>query len=109
MLITAGISGVLLGVMTSLIGGFFNFWADRLTGGTGMAGAAASSTAGNAVATPQAVAVADPTLEALAATATPQVAASTITTALLTPAVTAFLHKRFIKEEQENNGKEEAV
>lgn len=109
MLITAGISGVVLGVMTSLIGGFFNFWADRLTGGTGMAGAAASSTAGNAVATPQAVAVADPTLEALAATATPQVAASTITTALLTPAVTAFLHKRFIKEEQENNGEEEVV
>ncbi len=94
MLIKAGLSGVLLGVLTSVVGGFFNIMADRATGGSGVAGAAASSTAGNAVATPQAIAVADPSLTAVASVATPQVAASTITTALLTPIITAFIAKR---------------
>ncbi len=93
-LIMAGLSGVLLGLMTTFIGGFFNIFADRMTGGSGIAGAAASSTAGNAVATPAAVALADPGFAALSAIATPQIAASTITTALLTPVLTAFIAKR---------------
>ena len=94
MLLFAGLSGLLLGVMTTFIGGFFNILADRMTGGTGIAGAAASSTAGNAVATPAAVALADPGFAALSAIATPQIAASTITTAILTPILTAFIAKR---------------
>lgn len=95
MLITAGFSGILLGIFTSFIGGFFNILADKTTGGSGIAGAAASSTSGNAVATPQAVALADPSLSSLAVAATPQVAASTITTAFLTPVVTAYVNKKF--------------
>lgn len=93
MLIIAGLSGLLLGVMTTLIGGFFNIFADRMTGGSGIAGAAASSTAGNAIATPAAVALADPGFAAISAIATPQIAASTITTAILTPILTAYIAK----------------
>ena len=94
MLISAGLPGVLLGLMTTFIGGFFNILADKATGGSGVAGAAVSSTAGNAVATPAAVALADPSLAALSAIATPQVAASVITTALLTPILTTYISKK---------------
>jgi 2-keto-3-deoxygluconate permease len=94
MLLTAGLSGILLGLMTIFIGGFFNIFADRITGGSGIAGAAASSTAGNAIATPAAVALADPGMAALSAIAAPQIAASTITTAILTPLLTAYIAKR---------------
>ena len=93
MLIIAGLSGLLLGVVTTFIGGFFNILSDRMSGGSGIAGAAASSTAGNAVATPAAVALADPSLAALSQIATPQIAASIITTAILTPVLTAFIAK----------------
>jgi 2-keto-3-deoxygluconate permease len=93
-IINAGFAGVLLGVMTTLVGGVFNVLADRLSGGSGVAGAAASSTAGNAVGTPAAVALADPTLAAVATVATAQVAASVITTALLTPVLTTFIKRR---------------
>ncbi len=93
-LLKAGIPGVLLGILTTLVGGFFNIKADKITGGTGVAGAAASSTAGNAVATPQAVALADPSMAGVAAIATPMVAASTITTAILTPMLTWWIFRR---------------
>lgn len=94
MLVKAGLPGVLLGVMTAVIGGAINILADKATGGTGVAGAANSSTAGNAVATPAAVALADPSLAAIATIATPQVAASTITTAILVPIITSYIAKR---------------
>ncbi|WP_240776466.1 2-keto-3-deoxygluconate permease, partial [Salmonella enterica] len=68
--------------------------ADRLVGGTGIAGAAASSTAGNAVATPLAIAQADPSLAEVAAAAAPLIAASVITTAILTPVLTSWVAKK---------------
>ncbi len=100
-IVKAGFAGVLLGVMTTIIGGIFNVLADRASGGSGIAGAAASSTAGNAVGTPEAVAIVDPTLAAVASVATAQVAASTITTALLTPVFTSFVRKRMGKKDKE--------
>ncbi|HTH59844.1 MAG TPA: 2-keto-3-deoxygluconate permease [Paraburkholderia sp.] len=91
---TAGPQGVLLGVAVLVLTGIVCIAADKLLGGSGIAGAAASSTAGNAAATPQAVALADPTYAAIAPIATVQVAASVIVTALLTPILTACVHRR---------------
>jgi 2-keto-3-deoxygluconate permease len=91
---TAGLPGILLGVAVVVITGIVCITADRLLGGSGVAGAAASSTAGNAAGTPQAVAIADPTYAAIAPIATIQVAASVIVTAILTPVLTAFIHRR---------------
>jgi len=93
MLVKAGLPGILLGVLTTFLGGVLNVLADKATGGSGIAGAAASSTAGNAVATPQALALADPSLAAIVQVATPMVAASTITTAILTPVLTSLVSR----------------
>ncbi|ELM2632878.1 2-keto-3-deoxygluconate permease 1 [Salmonella enterica] len=94
MLLQGGLAGILLGVLTTFVGGFFNIRADRLVGGTGIAGAAASSTAGNAVATPLAIAQADPSLAEVAAAAAPLISASVITTAILTPVLTSWVAKK---------------
>lgn len=90
----AGFSGVLLGLLTVLVCGFFTILTDKLSGGTGVAGAANASAAGNAVATPAAVAMIDPSLKAIADVATPQVAAAVITTALLVPVLTAYVARK---------------
>lgn len=94
MLIEGGVAGIILGVLTTFVGGYFNIKADRVVGGSGVAGAAASSTAGNAVATPLAIAQADPSLAQAAAAATPLIAASVITTAILTPVLTSWVARR---------------
>lgn len=94
MLLEAGLPGVLLGLVTVFVGGFFNIYADRGVGGTGICGASASSTAGNAVATPAAVALADPSLQSLVGIATSQLAAATITSAIFTPILVALVAKK---------------
>lgn len=57
-------------------------------------GAAEGSTAGNAVATPAAIAAANASFVSMVDIATVQVAASTVTTAILLPLYIAFLVKR---------------
>ena len=77
--------------------GFVCIVTDRLLGGTGVAGAAASSTAGNSAAVPQAVALADTSYAPIAPAATVQVAASVIVTAILTPLLTSWWFKGTMK------------
>ena len=90
----AGLQGIVLGLTVLVATGTACILIDRLLGGSGVAGAAASSTAGNAAGTPQAVAIADPSYALIAPVATIQVAASVIITALLTPLLTAIVFKR---------------
>lgn len=93
-----GLSGVVLGLITVIIGGVFNIFFDKLTGGSGIAGAAISSVGGNAVATPAALAAVDSSLAATAAIATPQVAAAVVVTAILCPFMTSWISKHTGKE-----------
>jgi 2-keto-3-deoxygluconate permease len=96
--VTAGVPGIILGVTVLVVTGFVCIVADKLLGGSGIAGAAASSTAGNSAAVPQAVAIADKSYLPVAEAATVQVAASVIVTAILTPLLTSWWYKRVIRE-----------
>ncbi len=92
--VKAGPAGVLLGVMTVVLTGLGGYFALRLCGErNAIAGCAEGSTAGNAVGTPAAIALADPSLQGLVAEATAQVAASTITTAVLCPVLVVLMNK----------------
>ena len=95
---TAGVPGVVLGVAVVMVTGCVCILADKLFGGSGIAGAAASSTAGNSAAVPQAVAIADPSFAPMAAAATVQVAASVIVTAILTPFLTAWWFRKVLRQ-----------
>lgn len=98
MLIDAGIPGIILGLLTVGFTGIVCIFSDKLAGGSGIAGAASASTAGNAVATPAAVALADSSLQAASEVATAQVAAATIITALLVPVLTTYVARRAKKK-----------
>jgi 2-keto-3-deoxygluconate permease len=89
-----------LGLTVVVVTGFVCIVADKLLGGSGIAGAAASSTAGNSAAVPQAVAIADKTYMPVAEAATVQVAASVIVTAILTPLLTSWWYKRLLRQEE---------
>ncbi|MDR0806676.1 MAG: 2-keto-3-deoxygluconate permease [Enterobacteriaceae bacterium] len=91
----AGILGIGMGVFVVVLTGSIMFVGDRFTGGTGVAGLAASSTAGNAAAVPMIVAAANPVYEAAAQHATVLVAACVVVTAILTPLVTVWGVKAF--------------
>jgi 2-keto-3-deoxygluconate permease len=92
--VTAGLAGILLGVLVVVVTGIVLILADKLTGGNGVAGIAAASTAGNAAGVPAAVAAADKTYAAAAPQATALVASSVIVTAILVPLVTAWWARR---------------
>lgn len=92
--VKAGFSGVILGLAVVAITGIILFLIDRITGGDGVAGLAASSTAGNAAAVPMAVAAVYTGYGSIAATATLQVTAAVIVTAILTPLLTTWFARR---------------
>lgn len=89
----AGLLGLGMGVAVVVVTGIPLFFADRLTGGTGVAGVAAASTAGNAAAVPAIVASANPAYAEAAAQATILVAACVVVTAILVPIATAWTYR----------------
>lgn len=89
-----GLTGFVLGIAVIAISGVFLVAADRLTGGTGVAGMAAATTAGNAAAVPALVATANPKYAPAAGPATALVAASVVVTAFLAPFLTAWIDRR---------------
>lgn len=97
---TAGITGILLGVAVVVITGSVLFLVDRLTGGNGIAGLAAATTAGNAAGVPAAVAAANPAYKAVAGPATIMVAASIIVSAILCPVIVSWYANRLKKKEK---------
>ncbi len=103
----AGLLGLGMGVAVVVVTGIPLFVADRLTGGTGVAGLAAASTAGNAAAVPAIVAAANPAYADAARPATILVAACVVVTAILTPLVTAWGARvvgRTVEEEPAQDG-----
>ena len=91
-----GVQGILLGLITCLIGGAFIMLCDKfISRRPGYAGWAVATTAGNAVAVPAVIAAADATWAPWADIATSQVAASAILTAILVPIITSWWAKKY--------------
>lgn len=95
-ILTAGIGGIMLGVLTIVIGGFFGVLADRfINRRPGYAGMATATVAANAVATPAIAAGIDPSLADIASMATAQLAAAVIVTSIVVPFLTVWVVKKF--------------
>jgi 2-keto-3-deoxygluconate permease len=91
---TAGMAGLLLGLVGTVFTGFICYFATRLySKKLSVVGAAVGTTAGNAVATPAALAAADATLTPYVGSATAQIAAAVIITAICVPFLVSFLDK----------------
>ncbi|MDO9380076.1 MAG: 2-keto-3-deoxygluconate permease [Nocardioidaceae bacterium] len=94
---TGGFSGIFVGVGVVMFTGGLLFLAYTFIlrrGSKSGIGFAAGTTAGNAVATPAIVAAADPRFLPFVGTATAQVAAAVLVTAVLAPSVAAFVLKK---------------
>lgn len=95
-IVKGGPQGILLGCITVFVGGFFIMFCYRLIcKQPGYAAFAVASTAGNAVAVPAAVVLIDPSWAPYQATATTQLAASVVVTAILVPIMTSIWAKKF--------------
>jgi 2-keto-3-deoxygluconate permease len=99
-LLQGGLSGILLGVITTLLVGGITVLVEKLIFHEGIAAAAISSVAGSAVANPNALAEVDSSYAAIAPIATAQIAAAIIVTSFLTPWFTAQIAKREKKTEK---------
>ena len=96
----AGLLGLALGVVVVLVTSICLLLVDRLIGGNGTAGIAASTTAGNAAAVPLLVATANPHYTNAAGPATVLVSASVIVSSLLIPPLTAAWKSRITRLEK---------
>lgn len=97
-IITGGLGGIVLGLMTVFLTGTAGYFVFKALKWNPIVGAAEGSTAGNAVATPAAIAAASAGFSSVVDIATVQVAASTVTTAILLPIYIAFLVRRIEKK-----------
>lgn len=107
-----GLTGILLGVVITLLTGGFVYLGYRFLlrrGKESGLGFAAGTASGNAVATPAIVAAADPSFAAYVGTATSQVAASVLVTALLAPLVTTWVLRRAGAQPAQAEKEEEAL
>lgn len=96
--------------MVFIIGGGFAILGDKfINRRPGYAGAAIASAAGNTIATPAALALVDPTLAPYAATATAQIAAAVVITALIVPPFVDWIAKKCGAPKFENNVAETAM
>ncbi len=96
-IVTGGASGLVLGVICCVLTGFMVFLGYRLIlrrGNQSGIGFAAGTTAGNSIITPEIVAQADPVMRPFVETATAQVAASVLVSAILAPLLAAWVLKR---------------
>lgn len=95
-IVAGGAPGIILGILTVCISGPFVVLCDRVFNKRpGYAGWAVSSTAGNAIAVPAVVASIDPNWASYVTSATTQVAASTVMTAILIPIITSWWAKKY--------------
>lgn len=92
--VTAGTAGIVLGLGVIVISAVTLAMIDKLTGGNGVNGVAAATTAGNASVVPATVAGLYVGYRAIAAKATVQVAAAVIVTAILVPFLTGWYARR---------------
>jgi 2-keto-3-deoxygluconate permease len=95
--VTGGLAGLVVGVVVVLFTGTLTYLGYRFLlrrGKESGLGIAASTTAGNAIATPAIVALADPSFAPFVEVATAQVAAAVLVTAVLAPMVAAWVLKR---------------
>ncbi|MGX1195931.1 2-keto-3-deoxygluconate permease [Metabacillus sp. SLBN-84] len=97
-ILKGGLSGIILGLLTVFVTGSAGYYVFKALNWNPIVGAAEGSTAGNAVATPAAIAAANASFATVTDLATVQVAASTVTTAILLPIYIGFLVKRMEKK-----------
>lgn len=94
--VKGGPQGIVLGLITLVVGGTFIIFCDRIIGKRpGYAACAVATTAGNAIAVPAAVALIDPSWAPYVSVATSQVAAATVVTAVLAPILTDWWAKKY--------------
>jgi 2-keto-3-deoxygluconate permease len=94
----AGLLGIGLGLFVVLAGGAVLLLADKASGGDGIAGLAAATTAGNAAVVPSIVAAANPVYAPAAQSATVLIASSVVVTSILCPLITALWARRVLKQ-----------
>lgn len=96
-IVTGGVTGLVLGLILTVVTGFMVYFGYKVIlkrGNKSGLGFAAGTTAGNAIITPAIVAQADPALEPFVQTATAQVAAAVLVSAILAPLLAAYVLKR---------------